>query len=49
MTNVTRGPSQAFNLKSRYLRDLLNIYTESPYFEVIISQIYPPVLRLNKI
>ena len=36
---------KAFNSKSRYLDDLLNI--DNPYFEGI-NQIYPPELQLNK-
>ena len=30
----------------RYLDDLLNI--DNPYFEGMVSQIYPPALQLNK-
>ena len=37
---------KAFNLTSRYLDDLLNIY--NPYFEGMVNQIYPPELQLNK-
>ena len=37
---------KAFNLTSRYLADLLNI--NNPYFEGMVSQIYPPELQLNK-
>ena len=37
---------KAFNLTSRYLDDLLNI--DSPYFEGMVNQIYPPELQLNK-
>ena len=37
---------EAFNSTSRYLDDLLNI--ENPYFEGMVSQIYPPELQLNK-
>ena len=37
---------EAFNSTSRYLDDLLNIYI--PYFEQMVSQIYPTVLQLNK-
>ena len=37
---------KAFNLKSRYLDDLLNI--DNPYFEGMVNQIYPPELQLNK-
>ena len=36
----------AFNSTSRYLDDLLNI--DNPYFEQIVSQIYPTDLQLNK-
>ena len=35
-----------FNTTSRYLDDLLNI--DNPYFEGMVSQIYPPELKLNK-
>ena len=35
-----------FNSTSRYLDDLLNI--DNPYFEGMVSQIYPPELQLNK-
>ena len=38
---------KALNLSSRYLDDLLNI--DNPYFEGIVSQIYPPELQLNKL
>ena len=34
---------EAFNSASRYLDDLLNI--ENPYFEGMVSQIYPPELH----
>ena len=37
---------EAFNSTSRYLDDLLNI--DNPYFEVMVKQIYPPELQLNK-
>ena len=37
---------EAFNSTSRYLDDLLNI--DSPYFEQMVSQIYPTELQLNK-
>ena len=37
---------EAFNSTSRYLDDLLNIY--SPYFEQRVGQIYPTELRLNE-
>ena len=37
---------EAFKSTSRYLDDLLNI--DSPYFEDIVSHIYPPELQLNK-
>ena len=37
---------KAFNSKSRYLDDLLNI--DNPYFEGMVNQIYPPELQLNK-
>ena len=36
----------AFNSISRYLGDLLNI--DNPYFEQMVSQIYPNDLPLNK-
>ena len=37
---------EAFNITSRYLDDLLNI--DNPYFEGMVSQIYPAELQLNK-
>ena len=37
---------EAFNSTSRYLDDLLNI--DNPYFEGMVSQIYPAALQLNK-
>ena len=37
---------EAFNSTSRYLGDLLN--SDSPYFEGMVNQIYPPELQLNK-
>ena len=37
---------EAFNSTSRYLDDLLNI--DTPYFEQMVSQIYPSELQLNK-
>ena len=37
---------QAFISTSRYQGDLLNI--KNPYFDGMMSQIYPPQLRLNK-
>ena len=37
---------KAFNSTSRYLDDLLNI--DNPYFEQMVSQIYPTELQLNK-
>ena len=37
---------EAFNSTSRYLDDLLNI--DNPYFEQMVSQIYPTELHLNK-
>ena len=37
---------RAFNLTSRYLENLLNIY--NPYFEGMVNQIYPTELQLNK-
>ena len=36
---------EAFGSTSRYLDDLLNI--DSPYFEGMVSQIYPPELQLS--
>ena len=35
-----------FNSISRYLDDLLNI--DNPYFEGMVSQIYPAEFQLNK-
>ena len=37
---------EAFDSTSRYLDDLLNI--DNPYFEVMVNQIYPLELQLNK-
>ena len=37
---------EAFNSTSIYLDDILNI--DNPYFEEIVSQIYPAELHLNK-
>ena len=37
---------EAFNSNSRYLDDLLNI--DNPFFEQMVSQIYPTELQLNK-
>ena len=37
---------EAFNPTSRYLDDLLNI--SNPYFDQILSQIYPTELQFNK-
>ena len=37
---------KAFNSTSRYLDDLLDI--DTPYFEGMVNQIYPPELKLNK-
>ena len=37
---------KAFNSTSRYLDDVLNI--DNPYFEGMVSQMYPPELQLNK-
>ena len=37
---------EAFKSTSRYLDDLLNI--DNPYFEGMVSQIYPAELQLNK-
>ena len=37
---------EAFNSTSRYLDDFLNI--DNPYFEQLVSQIYPSELRLKK-
>ena len=37
---------EAFNSTSRYLDDLLSI--DNPYFEGMVSQIYPAALQLNK-
>ena len=37
---------EAFNQTSRYLDDLLNI--DNPYFEGMVTRIYPPELQLNK-
>ena len=37
---------ETFDSTSRYLDDLLNI--DNPYFEGMMSQIYPAELQLNK-
>ena len=37
---------EALSSTSRYLDELLNI--DSPYFEGMVIQIYPPKLQLNK-
>ena len=37
---------ETFNSTSRYLDDLFNI--DNPYFEQMVSQIYPTELHLNK-
>ena len=37
---------EAFNSISKYLDDLLNI--DNPYFEQMVSLIYPTELQLNK-
>ena len=37
---------EVFNSTSRYLDDLLNI--DKPYFEQMVSRIYPTELQLNK-
>ena len=41
------GIVEAFNSTSRYLDDLLNI--DNPFFEGMVSRIYPPELQLNKV
>ena len=38
---------EAFKSTPRYLDDLLNI--DNPYFEGMVSRIYPPELQLNKV
>ena len=35
-----------FNSTSRYLNDPL--YIDTPYFEGMVNQLYPPELQLNK-
>ena len=40
------GVIEAFNTTSRDLDDLFNI--DNPYFEGMVSQIYPAELQLNK-
>ena len=37
---------EAFNSTSRYLDNLLNI--DNPYFDLMVGQIYPAELQLNK-
>ena len=44
--NNQAGVIGAFNSTSRYLDNLLNI--DNPYFEQLVSQIYPTDLALNK-
>ena len=44
--NNQAGVIEAINSTSRYLEDLLNI--DNPYFEQMVSQIYPIELQLNK-
>ena len=44
--NIQADVVEAFNSTSRYLDDLLNI--DNPYFEQIVSKIYPTALQLNK-
>ena len=44
--NNQTGIIEAFNSTSRYLDDLLNI--DNPYFVLMVSQIYPTELQLNK-
>ena len=44
--NNQAGVVEAFNSTSRYLDDLLNI--DTPYFEQMLSQIYPTELELNR-
>ena len=46
MDNNQTDIIEAFNSTSRYLDDLLNI--DNPYFEQMVSQIYPTELQLNK-
>ena len=46
MKNRSVDVIKAFNSTSRYLDDLLNI--DTPYFEGMVNQIYPPELQLNK-
>ena len=38
--------NQADVIEARYLDDLLNI--ETPYFEGMVNQMYPPELQFNK-
>ena len=42
------GVIDAFNTTSRYLDDVLNIYMYNVYFDIMVSQIYPSELQLNK-
>ena len=44
--NNQTGIIETFNSTSRYLDDLFNI--DNPYFEQMVSQIYPTELQLNK-
>ena len=38
---------EAFNTTSTYLNDLL--YIDRPYFELMVSPIYPTEFQLNKV
>ena len=46
MLSLSDNNQTDINSTSRYLDDLLNI--DNPYFEQMVSQIYPTVLKLNK-
>ena len=46
LDNYQTNIIEAFNSTSRYLDDLLNI--DTPYFELMVGQIYPTELQLNK-
>ena len=39
---------EAFNLRSRYLDDLLNTCIDNTTFDGMVNQIYPSELQLNK-
>ena len=44
--NIQADVVEAFNSTSRYLDDFFNFYT--PYFEQMVSQVYPDELQFKK-